>query len=111
MGSHGLTSQSCSIVAKKAINTARYLPRIWKRYSHDTLVIQKIVSKENSWKWKPLIQLLSSQLKEIRPDGSMFFMGALIKQELDRMLSISVCRNTYIGIDTMLCQSYQYISA
>ena len=77
----------------KAINTAEYPPRIWKRYVDDTCVIKEATRKEGFLEHinsiDPHIQFISEDAKE---DGSIPFLDTIVMLQLDGSLLTSVYR-------------------
>ena len=77
----------------KAINSAEYPPRIWKRYVDDTFVVIESVRKEKFLEhinnMDPHIQFTTEDAK---PDGSLPFLDTKVLPQPDNSLLTTVCR-------------------
>ena len=77
----------------KAINTAEYPPRIWKRYVDYTFVVIDSARKEkfleNNNNMYPHIQFTTEDAK---PDGSIPFLDTIVMPQPDNSLLTSVYR-------------------
>ena len=75
----------------KAINTAQYLPRIWKRYVDDTCVFIDSARKEEFLEHinsiDPHIQFTT---EDVKPDGSIYLLDTIVMSQPDRSLITSV---------------------
>ena len=77
----------------KAINSAEYPPRMWKRYVDDTFVVTDSARKEKFLEHinnlHPYIQFTTEDAK---PDGSLPFLDTVVMPQPDNSLLTSVYR-------------------
>ena len=79
----------------KAINTAQYPPKMWKRYVDDTCVIMDSARKEDSFNHisslDPHIHFTSEDAK---PDRSIPFLDTIVMPQSDGSLKTTVYRKS-----------------
>ena len=77
----------------RAITTAVNPPRIWKRYVHDTSVIQQVSNREQFFQHINSVDpSIIFTAEETRSDGSKPFLDTLITPQIDGTLTTSVYR-------------------
>ena len=95
-----------------AINSAEYLPRIWKRYMDDTFVVIDYARKkkflEHINNMDPPIQFTTENAK---PDGSISFLDTIVMPQLDNSLLTSVYRKPTHTDLYLQCNSHHHLSA
>ena len=78
---------------KKAIETALHPPRIWKRYVHDTFVLQDQAHKEEFLQHINTVDhSIQFTLEKAKEDGSIPFLDTIIRLEADGTFTIGVYR-------------------
>ena len=96
----------------KAIQTAKNLPKMWKRYVDDTCVILSSASKEEFFHHinsiDPRIQFTS---EESKPDGSIPFLDCLVIPQADVSIITTVYRKPMHTDMYLHWDSYHHLSA
>ena len=96
----------------KAINTAQYPPKMWKRYVDDTCVILDSVRKEEFFNHinslDPHIQFTSEDAK---PEWSIQFLDTIVMPQSDGSLKTTVYRKPTYTDMYLYWDSYHHLSA